>query len=194
MTTTRPYRKALEVREALRRLEDAAGTQLDEELVVAFVDGIENVAGHHSRERTPRGSGRRTPASPDEPTDATHPMPLRIAASRACRRCRSGPRTRPRGRSRADGPRENERVVGDAFALLGHARVSASRIAFVATNTGDSSGSSEIGCIKLAVPPQFSVSTASIDAKPDRQDAGQPRRPRARSGYTLVTLAAKKDD
>ena len=45
MTTTRPYRKALEVREALRRLEDAAGTQLDEELVVAFVHGIENVAG-----------------------------------------------------------------------------------------------------------------------------------------------------
>jgi HD-GYP domain-containing protein (c-di-GMP phosphodiesterase class II) len=45
MTTTRPYRKALDVREALRRLEDAAGTQLDEELVVAFVHGIENVAG-----------------------------------------------------------------------------------------------------------------------------------------------------
>lgn len=45
MTTTRPYRKALEVREALRRLEDAAGSQLDEQLVVAFVNGIENVAG-----------------------------------------------------------------------------------------------------------------------------------------------------
>jgi len=45
MTTTRPYRKALDVREALRRLEDAAGTQLDEVLVVAFVNGIENVAG-----------------------------------------------------------------------------------------------------------------------------------------------------
>ncbi len=41
MTTTRPYRKALDVREALRRLEDAAGTQLDERLVVSFVDGIE---------------------------------------------------------------------------------------------------------------------------------------------------------
>jgi len=44
MTTTRPYRKALDVAEALRRLEDAAGTQLDEELVVAFVHGIETVA------------------------------------------------------------------------------------------------------------------------------------------------------
>ena len=44
MTTTRPYRKALTIQEALRRLEDAAGTQLDETLVVAFVHGIETVA------------------------------------------------------------------------------------------------------------------------------------------------------
>jgi diguanylate cyclase (GGDEF)-like protein len=44
MTTTRPYRKALDVREALTRLEDAAGTQLDETLVRAFVDGIETAA------------------------------------------------------------------------------------------------------------------------------------------------------
>jgi len=41
MTTTRPYRKALPVREALTRLGDAAGTQLDEALVTAFVRGIE---------------------------------------------------------------------------------------------------------------------------------------------------------
>jgi diguanylate cyclase (GGDEF)-like protein len=41
MTTTRPYRKALDVAEALRRLEDAAGTQLDESLVRQFVAGIE---------------------------------------------------------------------------------------------------------------------------------------------------------
>ena len=40
MTTTRPYRKALDLREALSRLEDAAGTQLEERLVAAFVDGI----------------------------------------------------------------------------------------------------------------------------------------------------------
>ena len=44
MTTTRPYRKALDVREALRRLEDASGSQLDERLVVAFVGGIEDEA------------------------------------------------------------------------------------------------------------------------------------------------------
>jgi diguanylate cyclase (GGDEF)-like protein len=42
MTTTRPYRKALDVREALMRLADAAGTQLDEELVAAFITGIES--------------------------------------------------------------------------------------------------------------------------------------------------------
>ncbi|MFL5681335.1 MAG: HD domain-containing phosphohydrolase [Chloroflexota bacterium] len=44
MTTTRPYRKALDVREALTRLEDAAGSQLDETLVRAFVTGIETAA------------------------------------------------------------------------------------------------------------------------------------------------------
>ena len=44
MTTTRPYRKALSVEEALRRLGDAAGTQLDERLAAAFIRGIETVA------------------------------------------------------------------------------------------------------------------------------------------------------
>jgi HD-GYP domain-containing protein (c-di-GMP phosphodiesterase class II) len=41
MTTSRPYRKALDIREALTRLGDAAGTQLDERLVLAFIEGIE---------------------------------------------------------------------------------------------------------------------------------------------------------
>lgn len=44
MTTTRPYRKALSVAEALKRLEDAAGSQLQEELVAEFVTGIETAA------------------------------------------------------------------------------------------------------------------------------------------------------
>ena len=44
MTTTRPYRKALSIDEALTRLEDAAGSQLDERLVIAFVNGIRTVA------------------------------------------------------------------------------------------------------------------------------------------------------
>jgi HD-GYP domain-containing protein (c-di-GMP phosphodiesterase class II) len=44
MTTTRPYRKRLDIREALHRLEDAAGTQLDERMVKAFVQGIETDA------------------------------------------------------------------------------------------------------------------------------------------------------
>jgi putative nucleotidyltransferase with HDIG domain len=42
MTTTRPYRRALPVDEALRRLEDAAGTQLQPELAEVFIDGIEH--------------------------------------------------------------------------------------------------------------------------------------------------------
>lgn len=41
MTTTRPYRKALAVEEALRRLRDAAGTQLDPALVDAFATAVE---------------------------------------------------------------------------------------------------------------------------------------------------------
>ena len=44
MTTTRPYRKALSIDEALTRLEDASGSQLDERLVIAFVNGIRTVA------------------------------------------------------------------------------------------------------------------------------------------------------
>jgi diguanylate cyclase (GGDEF)-like protein len=44
MTTTRPYRKALSVEEALKRLGDAAGTQLQEDLVAAFINGIETDA------------------------------------------------------------------------------------------------------------------------------------------------------
>jgi HD-GYP domain-containing protein (c-di-GMP phosphodiesterase class II) len=44
MTTTRPYRKALSVEEALSRLEDAAGSQLDERLVTSFVGGVRSEA------------------------------------------------------------------------------------------------------------------------------------------------------
>jgi diguanylate cyclase (GGDEF)-like protein len=44
MTTTRPYRKALDLKEALARLGDAAGSQLDERLVQAFLDGLEQDA------------------------------------------------------------------------------------------------------------------------------------------------------
>ncbi len=40
-TTTRPYRKAMPVQEAIRRLEDAAGTQLDEHIVRTFVEGLD---------------------------------------------------------------------------------------------------------------------------------------------------------
>jgi len=44
MTTTRPYRKALSLTEALKRLGDAAGTQLEEVLVAEFIAGLETAA------------------------------------------------------------------------------------------------------------------------------------------------------
>jgi diguanylate cyclase (GGDEF)-like protein len=44
MTTTRPYRKALDIREALDRLGEAAGTQLEARLVTAFIEGMEHDA------------------------------------------------------------------------------------------------------------------------------------------------------
>ncbi len=44
MTSSRPYRKAMSIQEALRRLEDAAGTQLDPQLVAVFVTSIETAA------------------------------------------------------------------------------------------------------------------------------------------------------
>jgi diguanylate cyclase (GGDEF)-like protein/putative nucleotidyltransferase with HDIG domain len=44
MTTTRPYRKALSIEEALRRLGDAAGRALDPRLVTVFVDAFQSSA------------------------------------------------------------------------------------------------------------------------------------------------------
>ena len=44
MTTTRPYRKAMDITEALKRLGDSAGTQLQEDLVTLFIQGIETDA------------------------------------------------------------------------------------------------------------------------------------------------------
>jgi len=57
MTTNRPYRKGLGTREAIRRLGDAAGTQLEESLVKAFIDGLENApdAPLPGSETTPSG-------------------------------------------------------------------------------------------------------------------------------------------
>ena len=54
MTTTRPYRRALPIEEALKRLSDAAESQLDERLVVAFVEGLETAPTRHcpARRRT----------------------------------------------------------------------------------------------------------------------------------------------
>jgi diguanylate cyclase (GGDEF)-like protein len=59
MTTTRPYRKAVSVEEALKRLEDAAGSQLDARLVEIFVRGIRTAADAPlPTESSPLGSGQ----------------------------------------------------------------------------------------------------------------------------------------
>ena len=42
MTTTRPYRKAMSVSDALKRLGDAAGSQLDTRLVTSFINAMDN--------------------------------------------------------------------------------------------------------------------------------------------------------
>ena len=56
MTTSRPYRKALGVTEAMRRLGDGAGSQLDSGLVTAFIEGMET--------------------APDAPIPGSEPAPL----------------------------------------------------------------------------------------------------------------------
>jgi diguanylate cyclase (GGDEF)-like protein/putative nucleotidyltransferase with HDIG domain len=43
MTSTRPYRKAISFRDAIRRLEDVAGSQLDASIVKVFVSQVEAV-------------------------------------------------------------------------------------------------------------------------------------------------------
>ena len=61
MTTTRPYRKALDVGEALKRLGDAAGTQLEERLVKTFIDGLESDADAPMPSHTAGAAGLWTP-------------------------------------------------------------------------------------------------------------------------------------
>jgi diguanylate cyclase (GGDEF)-like protein/putative nucleotidyltransferase with HDIG domain len=60
MTTTRPYRKALSVEEALKRLGDAAGRQLEEDLVVAFIKGMETAPDAPIPAERPSGIWRPT--------------------------------------------------------------------------------------------------------------------------------------
>jgi len=63
MTTTRPYRKALTVAQALDELRAASGIQLDPELVAEFVDGIEHDADAPMPGADRTGTQLWTPAS-----------------------------------------------------------------------------------------------------------------------------------
>ncbi|HET9498044.1 MAG TPA: diguanylate cyclase [Candidatus Limnocylindria bacterium] len=58
MTTTRPYRKALAVEEALMRLGDAAGRQLEEDLVAVFIKGMETAPDAPMPSERPSGIWR----------------------------------------------------------------------------------------------------------------------------------------
>ncbi|MEO8468965.1 MAG: HD domain-containing phosphohydrolase [Chloroflexota bacterium] len=63
MTTTRPYRKAMGFQIALARLGDAAGTQLDERLVTAFIEGIETAPDAPMPGEKPSGPGLWVPST-----------------------------------------------------------------------------------------------------------------------------------
>jgi diguanylate cyclase (GGDEF)-like protein len=63
MTTTRPYRKALSIQQALDELRAAAGTQLDPELTAVFVDGIEHDPDAPMPGSDRSGAGLWTPTS-----------------------------------------------------------------------------------------------------------------------------------
>ena len=91
MTTTRPYRKALDLREALRRLEDAAGSQLDETLVRAFVEGMETAEDAPVPGAPASGAGCGRPASPEPAAAGARGRadPRDPARLRACPRPRS---------------------------------------------------------------------------------------------------------
>ena len=72
MTTTRPYRKAMSVNEALKRLGDAAGSQLDERLVAGFIKAMDTAADAPRPEdetsaRAPVGSGQSRVSQRDRP-------------------------------------------------------------------------------------------------------------------------------
>jgi diguanylate cyclase (GGDEF)-like protein len=80
MTTSRSYRKAMPLREALRRLEDSAGGQLDPSLVIPFVRGMET-AGDAP---IPGDSPRPIPTAwlPDAPPPLVRPDGAPLAPAR----------------------------------------------------------------------------------------------------------------
>lgn len=71
MTTDRPYRKALPVEEATRRLEEASGTQFDPEIVDAFMRCLPKfmeaeAEAHEQEQHQAKSNGHSAPAEEEE--------------------------------------------------------------------------------------------------------------------------------
>ena len=151
MTTTRPYRKALDVREALTRLGDASGSQLDERLVAPFVHGIEHERTHHARARV---RSRRA-------LDARPPRCLRAVDALAWRRAGA----------LGLGFALVLAMAGTALAARAwtiEPRPSSldenatSTVTLDVRNTGGDGGGDEIGCVVVTIPGGFTIESASV--------------------------------
>ena len=178
MTTTRPYRKALATDEALRRLEDAAGTQLDERLVDA-------VRRRHRDDRWRAAARRRCRVPPA--VDAVPPgrlMPAREVAP--------GPRRRRRASA---GLVAIVALMAVAGVSAGPGRAAASTWTITLTpstieavqattikatfwNLGGPDGQQDLGCVRIAIPTTFTVGSTQVDQRPAEHDVeGLERRP-----------------
>ncbi len=165
MTTTRPYRKALDVAEALRRLEDAAGSQLDADAR----DGVRQRHRDRGRGAAPGDGGLAA-------LDAVRQRRLMVGPSSVARGVRRPVR----------GPLVAAGLVTLAVLAAGLAPAALARnnswtltrtpttvqelqpttIAFLATNTSDGGGGGEIGCIEIVVPTAYTVNSVSVVSAP----------------------------
>jgi diguanylate cyclase (GGDEF)-like protein len=102
MTTSRAYRKAMPIREALRRLEDSAGSQLDPDMVIPFVRGMET-----AKDAPIPGDDRRS-IPPAWLPDISPPAPPRIVlpASVAASAANGNGKSAHDGKDRSNGPTE----------------------------------------------------------------------------------------
>ena len=156
MTTTRPYRKALDVREALTRLADAAGTQLDEQLVGTFIQGIEHepdapAAG--PRDRLAPGCGRPAAGSPEARSMRTGAWRSASAVAIALGLLLASAGTVLAGRAWTIDASPSSLDENDAGPVTLDVR-----------NTGGDGGGDEIGCVVVTIPAEFKIDGASVSS------------------------------